>query len=322
MKRTYLHIICTSLLATLFVGCNIDYPEKDFFGYMHQAVFDNAGLRIPVLVAMDDAQDMIDEELDSAFYVYAFYTPTGVEGAPEAVDYRSKTDCLVGDSAGGKKARLGNDMSSILQWEDDEMPHYNSANSLYSYKFFAYYVGDAVKEGTKLLRGADSVAYEIEIDGTQDLMCSVATPTEKQKSKLEGSSLLPYSAETGYWGVYPTFTMAHQLVTLQFSLQSGGSAEASRVCVRNLPYRGVFVVAADDVTKMGVDFTAETTDFIVSLGEEKTACCFLPEANSYTIQLDESAPVVLTLDGGFKAGCNYMAEINVIGQDNIEIEVK
>lgn len=321
MKRTYLHIICTSLLATLFVGCNIDYPEKDFFGYMHQAVFDNAGLRIPVLVAMDDAQDMVDEELDSAFYVYAFYTPTGVEGAPEAVDYRSKTDCLVGDSAGGKKARLGNDMSSILQWEDDETPHYNSANSLYSYKFFAYYVGDAVKEGAKLQRGADSVAYEIEIDGTQDLMCSVATPTEKQKSKLEGSSLLPYSAETGYWGVYPTFTMEHQLVTLQFSLQSG-SAEASRVCVRNLPYRGVFVVAADDEAKMGVDFTAETTDFIVSLGEEKTARCFLPEANNYTIQLDESAPAVLTQDGGFKAGYSYMVEINVIDQDNIEFEVK
>lgn len=321
MKRTYLHIICTSLLATLFVGCNIDYPEKDFFGYMHQAVFDNGSLRIPVLVAMDDAQDMVGEELDSAFYVYAFYTPTGVEGAPEVVDYRSKTDCLVGDSAGGKKVRLGIDVSSILQWEDDEMPHYNSANSLYSYKFFAYYVGDAVKEGTKLQRGADSVAYEIEIDGTQDLMCSVAAPTEKQKSKLEGSSLLPYSAETGYWGVYPTFTMEHQLVTLQFLLQSG-SAEASRVCVRNLPYRGVFVVAADDVTKMGVDFTAETTDFIVSLGEEKTARCFLPEANSYTIQLDESAPVVLTQGGGFKAGYSYMVEINVIGQDNIEFEVK
>ena len=81
-------------------------------------------------------------------------------------------------------------------------------------------------------------------------------------------------------------------------------------------------MAADDETKMGVEFADETTDFAVSLDEEMEARIFLPEASGYTIQLDESAPIVLTLDGGFKAGCGYMVEINVIGQDNIEFEVK
>ena len=321
MKRTYLHFICTSLLATLFVGCSIDYPEKDFFGYMSQAVFDNASLRIPVLVAIDDPQETVGEELDSAICVYAFYTPTGIEGAPETADYRSEDDCLVGNSVGGKKARLGGDMSSVLQWEDAEMPHYNSTNSQYSYKFFAYYVGDAVKKGTKVMRGADSVAYEIEIDGTQDLMCSVAAPTEKQKKKLAGSALVPYSAETGYWGVYPTFKMAHQLVTLQLSLKFS-SVEVNSVCVKNMPYRGVFVVAAADETKMGVEFAAETTDFAISLDEEKRARVYLPEASSYTIQLDGSTSIELELSEGFKTGYSYMVEINVIDQDNIEFEVK
>ena len=321
MKRIYLHLINMSLLATLFVGCSIDYPEKDFFGYMSQAVFDNASLRIPVLVAIEEPQETIGEELDSAINIYAFYTPTGIGGAPMTTNYRSKEDCLIGDSIGGKKARLGGDMSSVLQWEDAEMPYYNSANSQYCYKFFAYYVGDAVRKGTKVMCGADSVAYEIEIDGTQDLMCSVAAPTEKQKNKLVGSTLVPYSAETGYWGIYPIFSMEHQLVSLYLSLKSG-SASVNSVCVKNMPYRGVFVVAADDETKMGVEFADETTDFAVSLDEEMGARIFLPEASGYTIQLDESAPIVLTLDGGFKAGCGYMVEINVIGQDNIEFEVK
>jgi hypothetical protein len=134
MKGKYLHSIYISLVLALLVGCTIEYPQKDFFGVKGDVVYDNTNLRVPILVAMDAAEETFDNDT-AIVNVYAFYTPTDTEGAPEAVDYSERMDsqdeekvyCLVdaADNEGhGKQARLSK--SSLLQWEDGDVVYYNS----------------------------------------------------------------------------------------------------------------------------------------------------------------------------------------------------
>ena len=199
MKGKYLHSIYISLVLALLVGCTIEYPQKDFFGVKGDVVYDNTNLRVPILVAMDAAEETFDNEKEWAnaiVNVYAFYTPTDTEGAPDSVDYSERMDsqdeekvyCLVddnddtdnGNKGHGKQARLSK--SSLLQWKDGEV-YYNSTYPQYRYKFFAYYLGNA--EVTKLERDSDRVIYDtIKIDGTQDLMYACASLTEKQKERF------------------------------------------------------------------------------------------------------------------------------------------
>ena len=330
MNKKYLHVIYTCLTITLLTGCSLEYPDRDFLGEEGNVVFDNTALRVPVQVAVDDIP--LYGNSDSVLYVYSFYTPTnGVEGAPTEVDYREHMDavddekvfCLIdGTSGHGKKVRLTSHFGALLQWQDDEVVYYNSTYSQYRYKFFAYHVGDA-KMGT-VERDSVKVAFEVEINGTQNLMCACASLTEKQKERFSDSPVYPYSAATGALGLFPTFKMESQLASLHFAL-SDDSAEG--VSIRNVvitaPYQGRFVVAAADETKMGITFDTETKDFAQSF-EKEGAMFFLPAANNYavTIQLSGDKSFSAALNGDFEAGTASTVEVKVNDSENIEFEVK
>ena len=338
MKGKYLHSIYISLVLALLVGCTIEYPQKDFFGVKGDVVYDNTNLRVPILVAMDAAEETFDNEEEWAnaiVNVYAFYTPTDTEGAPDSVDYSERMDsqdeekvyCLVDDTDNdnkghGKQARLSK--SSLLQWEDGDVVYYNSTYPQYRYRFFAYYLGNA--EVTKLERDSDRVIYDIEINGTQNLMCACASLTEKQKERF-GSLSNSYSANTGALGLFPTFKMKRQLASLHFALSDDSAKGDSirNVVITAAPCKGRFVVAAADETQMGITFNTETKDFAQSF-EKEGAMFFLPAANNYavTIQLsgNKSFSAVLDVDGGFKAGMAYTVEVKVNDSKNIEFEVK
>ena len=336
MKGKYLHSIYISLVLALLVGCTIEYPQKDFFGVKGDVVYDNTNLRVPILVAMDAAEETFDNDT-AIVNVYAFYTPTDTEGAPDSVDYSERMDsqdeekvyCLVddtdnGNKGHGKQARLSK--SSLLQWEDGDVVYYNSTYPQYCYRFFAYYLGNAANMNNAPNRYADYVSYDIEIDGTQDLMCGYATLTDKQKERF-GSLSNPYSANTGALGLFPTFKMKRQHASLHFAL-SDDSAKGDlirNVVITAAPCKGRFVVAAADETQMGITFNTETKNFAQSF-EKEGAMFFLPAANNYavTIQLsgNKSFSAVLDVNGGFKAGMAYTVEVKVIDSKNIEFEVK
>ena len=332
MNKKYLHIIYACLAITLLAGCSLEYPDRDFLGEEGNVVFDNTTLRVPVQVAIDDIQGTFCGIEDADLYVYAFYTPTnGVKGAPEKVDYRAHMDaqddekifCLIDDTTTtghGKKARLNSNLGALLQWQDDEVVYY-STYTQYCYKFFAYHVGKATVGEVK--RDSVEVAFDVEIDGAQNLMCACASLTDKQKERFSNSPVQPYSAATGALGLFPTFKMESQLASLHFAM-SEDSAEGASIekVVIAAPYKGRFVVAAADETKMGITFETETKDFAQSF--EEGAMFFLPAANNYavTIHLAGDKTFSTVLNGGFKAGKVYTVEVKVNDSENIEFEVK
>ncbi len=333
MKRRYSHIVYTCLAVVILASCNPHYPDKNFEGSLGYVADD---LRVPMLLAVNDSSLYGmgafggDEMSTDSIYVYAFYTPSPeVKGAPGKVDYRERMDaqddeaiyCLVddADSIGhGKRACLSSS-TSFLHWADNDVAYYNGSYPKYCYKFFAYYLDGAVDMGNAdaLHRDSASVYYDIEIDGTQDLVCGYAELTEKQKRQsdlhIEGTC---YTAETARRNLFPVFRMKHQLVGLKFGAEIGGA------CVKGVPYKGRFVVAADDVSEMGVEFDYdELTDFDVE-GEE--LLLLLPEANQYDLQLQTNVGEVsatLVLDNGtFEAGHEY--EVCIEDDGTIDVKLK
>lgn len=327
MKGKYLHSIYISLVLALLVGCTIEYPQKDFFGVKGDVVYDNTNLRVPILVAMDAAEETFDNEEEWAnaiVNVYAFYTPTDTEGAPDSVDYSERMDsqdeekvyCLVDDNnkGHGKQARLSK--SSLLQWEDGDVVYYNSTYPQYRYKFFAYYLDSAVV--TNFERYSDRVIYDIEINGTQNLMCACASLTEKQKERF-GSLSNSYSANTGALGLFPTFKMERQLASLHFVVKEN-STSIEKIVI-TAPYKGRFVVAAADKKDMGITFDTDTT---FSKPFEGGAKFYLPATESYEVSIITLADDTLSsmLTENFENGQSYTVEVKGIESKNIEFEVK
>lgn len=317
MKRIYSHIVHTCMAIILLAGCKSDYPHIEYDGDPGKVEFDNIDFRVPIQVAISDPlfdsytrgmgafdnvkdPNSIDKNWkDADIYVYAFYTPDGLKSSPDGINYSErmvsdndeKFYCLVDDANNanighGKKARLNRDLGSFLQWSkddqqnDDNMVYYNSTYPQYRYRFFAYHLDDAADLSQKPERLSDYVAYDIKIDGTQDLMCGYATPTAKQIASLNAVSnkqvfnnlkYLAYSTETGYIDLFPVFDMKHQFAYLKFFLKADSifvdgekvlDPEIENVRIENVyitsPYHGEFVVAADDTSRLGVTFTSET----------------------------------------------------------------
>ncbi len=314
MKTIYPYFIYACLFVTLFAGCKSKWPDIEYEGNPGEVVFGHVASIVPINVAIsdplyesftrgmgvfDNLQNGVtgeDNWKNADFYVYAFYTPNNLDGGPDDVNYSERMDveddekifCLVDDTddeniGHGKRAHLNRDLGSFLQW-DNGMVYYNSTYQQYRYKFFAYHVDDAADLTRKPERRRDYVAYDVKIDGTQDLMCSCAAPTKKQLSTLSSSNnkhiinnldKLAYSTTTGHYDLFPIFQMNHQLAFVKFFLKADSivnpdgtkriDPEVKNVRIKNIvikavPYHGEFIVAADDVSKLGVSFTSETKD--------------------------------------------------------------
>lgn len=309
MKALYLHAICACLLVSLFAGCRPKYPHIEYEGNPRDVVFGHVDFPVPVNVAItnplyetytrgvgvfDKYQDGVAGNWENAdIYVYAFYSPSNLGGGPNDIDYSKRMDseddekiyCLVDDAddeakGHGKRAYINNDITSFLQWGGNNVPYYNSSYQQYRYKFFAYHIDDAADLMHGPERGRDYVAYNVEIDGTQDLMCGYATPTRKQLAALNAPSdkhilnnieELAYSTTTGYRDIFPIFQLKHQLAFMKFFIKTDSimnadgtkeiAPEANNLRIKNIivkaPCNGKFVVAADDVNRLGVTFADE-----------------------------------------------------------------
>ena len=320
-KRIYIHTISACLTAILFIGCKSEYPHIEYEGELSEVTYENIESPVPIIVAVNDPiyvsytrgmgafEDFKEEEdadekwRNADFYVYAFYSPNGLPGTPlSAVDYKARMNsgsedmppfCLVDDAieggfGHGRHARLDKNRESFLHWVKDDKIYYNKMHQQCRYKFFAYYLDNAATDPhTGRLnipeRLSDRITYDVEIDGTQDLMCGCASPTEAQienliksgeKDIVNNIKALAYSTITGNRDLFPIFQMKHHLTHLKFYVKAGSTngiidPEAANVEITNISVvaqtKGKFTVAADDETNMKAAFYGDTETLYIPI---------------------------------------------------------
>lgn len=372
------------------MGCKSDYPDIEYEGNPGKVEFDPINAIIPIKVAIDDplyesftrGSGVPDKDTIENILVYAFYTPWGIDHEPNNTNYSEPMNpeddeniyCLVDDAndnssnGHGKKAHLYRNESPFLQWTDASKVYYNRNCPQARYRFFAYYLDDAVDMAKAPNRSTDYVSYNVEIDGTQDLMCSYAQPTKEQranakeelsKSKnkyiVNNLDTFTYSTESANLGLIPTFKMEHQLTYVKFKIKSERvdgilDPEIENMRVRNIiikdtPFRGEFIVAAEDTSRLGITFTQETTDFympgldkplIPTEDEQEVGAGFLlPPSKGIALEMDcyidengnnredegERYTNLFNLvpDKGFLAGHLYEVAIKVYGPRHITL---
>ena len=357
MKRIYSHIIYTCLTIILLAGCKSDYPYIEYEGNPGKVEFDNIESLIPIMTTMNSplyenhtrGTGIFNNEKDKDFYIYAFYTPKGKDGVPQSIDYsmnpQEEFHCLVDDPTGhGLKARLS-EISSALEWVKDTMVYYNNTYPDYRYRFFAYHVDDSVDmEKMQPNRHHDYVSYDIQIDGTQDLMCSCAQPTPEQLAKIKSLASpsnkdfinnlekLTYSTQSAHRDLLPLFETKHQLAYIQFFLKadsttfinSSGDQEkrvdsgvdsvlVENISIKNVPYKGKFIVAAEDTSRLGIDYDNEKTDIYlpVKVKTDSTGQIIKDSVGRITVSRDEEGKVM----AGDPVGLNPRLKPKVEEQD-------
>ena len=152
---------------------------------------------------------------NSTFYVYAFRNNNYQSGPDELKQptdftwYNYATDnigrrgqkdeknvnCLLDgtDYNYGMETTLHPHGSGKLEYkleDGQEAPKYYSAYGDIPYNFFAYYLDDAKVLSAN--RSADKISYDIEIDGTQDLMCGYAPDFYELMTKNDPENPNPY----------------------------------------------------------------------------------------------------------------------------------
>jgi hypothetical protein len=121
-------------------------------------------------------------------------------------------------------------MKKIGNTRKDTTLYYGFAHRETGYNFFAYYMDDLPLDG-KMHRDDTGVWYDVELDGTQDIMVGHApqlTPEVLDSNYAEIVGRLPkdsrnkilnignYSDVAASWSIHPYINMEHKLVRLRF----------------------------------------------------------------------------------------------------------
>lgn len=247
-------------MVAILQGCYDDsYPGSSS---------DDAGADAPVSVLVevgDPVQNKssvvvenIAKEGGRNIYVYAFNRDMLTSFEHKAADDGINTliDGSV-DQPGTKAGRraLTRADGGALVWPDaSEVKCYHSGElKNIPYEFYAYHTGELRVEESQIVRTEDAVRFNLEIDGSQDLMTAKAELTEDQlegfgEDEQKKLSEYSYSYYSGSQGVLPRFYFKHHLVRLDFELLPGFVAgEVKDVTVQAVEveskYKCVFTVA-------------------------------------------------------------------------------
>lgn len=234
------------------------------------SIGDPAGNIIPgqnVAVKGNGTIDKVESLTGKNIYVYAFSRRSG---ASYSVTSASNEDvCLVDASKDvpgslyGKEANIiGSD--AYVNWTGDEkvQPFWLSGDKYTSaYDFFAYYIDDI--QPRNIRRDDNSVSFDIEIDGKQDVMSSKAELTDVQLSGLSDSDRISveayaFSYYTAQRSIDPIFQLKHHLVKLTFELVPGLLAGINKVItakeIRVLSQKHATFTVADKEGDIGLVF--------------------------------------------------------------------
>lgn len=168
---------------------------------------------------------------------------------PGAFDFKDK-DYVSGDLQDKEDPGEDGTLSAQL--------YYSTLHQDVGYNFFAYHIDNLDETAVSNRRqNTSEIAYDLTIDGTQDIMCGYAPALtsdvlDSQNLKMsseERQNILNiglYSTFSAHRGVNPTVEMTHQLVRLDFKAYPGDE-EVERITITGVeveaPDKGTLVVA-------------------------------------------------------------------------------
>ncbi|MDD5862749.1 MAG: hypothetical protein PUD15_09400 [Prevotella sp.] len=231
----------------------------------------------------------------SLFHVFAFrsarYTQGGLTSDASLAATMSSDgdhgDCLIdgGTTLFGHSARLENDSTGMMYFVDNSDTtktvnlYYSKKYQEVPYHFFAYYLDDFQPTTATYHRSSSEIYYDLKVDGSQDIMVGMAPDltfdvladrykslnlSDEVKSKIV--NIGGYSAYSGRYDVYPIFDLKHVLTKLKFYAVPGDST-ADEVTIRKVsvtgPNQGRLVVAASDVSQVGLQAVDSTADLVL-----------------------------------------------------------
>lgn len=314
------------LAAVAFTACGESYPsleyDKDENNHITNTESSN---RTPIQVYVNEpslfsvtasrgmgAVDKEDEDWDARrdnmlLKVFAFHNAEDADfrenmyvshNGEESPDFKN---CLIDNATNsgteyyeGKPARLVDDEGlEFLKKKDSEereLLYYSSKYQDEGYNFFAYYVDDIELSASNTVRSKDEIYHNIEIDGTQDIMCGYApkmslysvmkalrfigNPPEDEDSETYAKRIYKmlspsqqadinnvlnygYSTYAAHRGVNPVIDIRHQLARLKFTAYPGDET-AENITIQGIEVRihtkGKLTVATNDLSKVGLSF--------------------------------------------------------------------
>lgn len=198
------------------------------------------------VVSSDDSVRYSNRYAKSLFYTFAFRDTPDDQGAltyqPDFTKHSNdnndgKVNCLIdaGDKPYGMPGLLDADHSGRIHLKRaglrlDTTMYYGDRYRDVGYNFFVYHVDDMPLEG-KMHRDETGVWYDVDLDGTRDIMAGAAptlTPDVLDSSYSEISRNLTreerdhilnvgnYSDFAAQRGIHPYVNLKHQLVRLRF----------------------------------------------------------------------------------------------------------
>ena len=292
-KLLLLHII----LVVRLVSCEGTYPGLDYDLSGDDIVTDDEYVvdsttveedRLPITLSIIDpsfttlsrsitptGSGAFDAErpdsMRTAQWANAEFHILGIRNAENA-DYSvsrqsDSTMCIVDNAV----ARVTDRNSLILTFNtidgDDPVNYYYSNNHpLNKFNFYAYYLDNLEKP--TLTRTSDGISFDIEIDGSQDILTGHAELTQRQLNRIqaheEKDSLMNYhySTYTATRDIFPVINLDHQLVRLKFFIYPG-DASAGAMTIQSIRiyanYKGTLTVAHRNMEEIGAVWDRQKT---------------------------------------------------------------
>ena len=284
-------IVCGGVVCS----CKESYISPEYIVPSDTIPYEKVMDEIPIVMAMNDpsyititrgagaiAPDNADSREDAEFYVYSFLANNyAYQGEIDyASDYVKEEElpenepmkCLIDDPATrmGAEMRLQDD--DVLNFVNQDITYfYSQRNQEYKYKFFCYHLDDAEILDGEPMREKDNIHMNIRIDGTQDIIHSVADITDKQVSGVNADNEkwllanlmnreLVFSTITGHRLMAPVFNAKHAMSRFSFNLigEDGMSESVYIQDIYVMAHRDwKFTVAADDVSKVGIEMLGD-----------------------------------------------------------------
>lgn len=242
---------------------------------------------------------------EAIFHFFAFHTSNEANFTIQLKDDQEKLNTLVDGSVDyphnglslgydptphGKRAHLSAEKGgAFINWEEtDEGMYYGTLDQTRTFKFYSYHIGqkDPAKPAltTNFARTPDEISFDIDIDGTQDVLYSQSdvnlqevidkvnnnypidennmfpdeiAEAEKKREELHASLFSTFSAHRN---VHPLMKYEHKLAYMNFKIFPGGNyrdmdenrdsiyVQAVRVRSR---HKGHFTIASKDPNKNG-----------------------------------------------------------------------
>ena len=271
--------------------------------------------------AFDASFDYNKNKLANAnIHVFAFRDSRKITDMPENVDFSRSvfsgrnTDalnesCLLDgeDYKFGMPTRLSATSNGMLLPQYDGSIAFSKAKSYVGYNFFGYYLDDLQVSSANTHRTSEKIWYDIEIDGSQDVLCGMAPQLTNSvlSSKISAGKLsIPsderkvivsykgYSAYAAKRGVYPVIDMQHVFARLVFTAypydENANYIKITGVSVRT-PYKGSLTVASRKLDEIGFQITniKDSTDLFLCAPSKDGVKSAQPMAET-TVQLIES----------------------------------